>query len=65
MKYDRDEVIRRLIDDKVETVRQWALQDDFCLRSYVDEAENLFAWDDETLACLFKHAFNEEIEEES
>lgn len=65
MKYDRDEVIRRLIDDKVETVKQWALQDDISLRSYVDEAENLSAWDDETLSCLFKHAFDEEIEEES
>lgn len=62
MTFDRDKVIERLIDDKVDTVTQWAIGDADSLREYVSDAENLEELDDDTLANLYENAFGEEID---
>lgn len=63
MKFNREEIIERLIDDKTETLTQWALQDQDSLWAYVSDAENFDVLDDDTLATLFEISFGEEIEE--
>lgn len=54
---EREKLIERLIDNAVENVTQFALQDPASLREYVSQAEAFDKLDDDTLENLHENAF--------
>ena len=63
-KRQREKAIERLVDDKTDTVRQWAIQDDDSLRLYVSESEKLGDLDDEMIETLYENAFGQPIDDD-
>ena len=52
MKYNRNEVIQRLLEDRVQQVMEWALRDLDSLREYVRSREEFDKDDDDFLMDL-------------
>ncbi len=56
----RDDIIDRLIRDRVETIMQWAIENRFTeLREYVAEAEALNTMEDEVLINTYIAQFDD------
>lgn len=59
----REKIIERLIDDKVDTITQWAIIDVPSLREYISQAENFEKIAIDELERTYEIQFGKEFDE--